>query len=157
MVTVILEYIGVVHIEQHSQEILAEESARIQTDIRTTFQSYQQETLQQLHELASGEKLQHVLLYQKENNVSDIVDLLRTRGSEDLSLEVYDQKKTLVGWFGNHGSVPADSLFSERERSCILQGTIYSYFVIVIPLVDNHRTVGYLAGKRLFKVGYADQ
>jgi len=154
LVTYIAEYIVAGYIGAHEQEILTEECSTIQTDIRQTFDAYQQETLQRLHALANDGKLQHVLVDQNENNASEIFEMLHDRKSGDISLEVYDAKKTLIGWNGTEGSTLADSLFGERERSCILQGPIYSYFVIVIPLVENHQAIGYLAGKRLFDVNY---
>ena len=152
LVTTIAEYIVAGYIGEHEQEILTEEYSSIQTDIRQTFNAYQQETLQRLHDLTGDGKLQHILVDQNENNASEIFEMLHDRKSEDISLEVYDAKKTLIAWNGTEGSALGDSLFG--ERSCILQGPIYSYFVIVIPLVENHQTIGYLAGKRLFDVNY---
>jgi two-component system nitrogen regulation sensor histidine kinase NtrY len=71
-----------------------------------------------------------------------------------ITLEYYDSTRTLTAWEGPAGPEIDPGELDGRHRSYIDEGPIYSYLVIVVPVIRSDRVSGHVVAKRLFTVNH---
>ncbi len=70
------------------------------------------------------------------------------------SVEVYDSELDLLGWSKSIGSDIKLDRISPKPFSYIKQGSIFSWLLIVHPILKNDLPIGYVFVKKLFDVNY---
>ncbi len=143
------------HLSSHWSEIRQAEEGEAVRDFQTRFHAFEQsihqslDSIQQLpaFQLAfstDDDSVQEVIFFTK------ILPQLRT----NLSLEIYDEDKHLIGWNGPRGPTYRLTNLSDRPRTFVADDQIYTYLLVSHPLMSGPNLVGYLVGKRLLDVDY---
>ncbi len=135
-------------------ERLVTEEAATSAKVRGAFSAYQKESLDLLERLALRKEVADVLTLTSDSSLNQVFSLLVSASRPDYALELYNRKDYIVAWAGNRGPQLDRSRIPERKTSLVLQGPIYSYLLLSVPVVREADTLGMLIGKRLFDVNY---
>ncbi|MDI6766348.1 MAG: ATP-binding protein [Bacteroidota bacterium] len=153
-VTFLYEILSINYIEDNWERISTNEKQYLIHDIQSRFKDYQNETLNILERIADSPELKSILLKNPDSSFVEIFELLLKRKHNDVSVELFDRHKSLLGWAGNRGKIIDTSEIKSWESSFLLKGQIYSYLIVSIPIFNNQNIIGFLIGKRLFEVNY---
>jgi len=135
----------------------AREDVRVQKrseEVQSEFASYEQETLSKVEPLALDSALGTLVALRGEQTSEDLFELLLRNAPQGISVEIYDTTGDQLGWNGNEGPAVPSTLFTNRREYAVLQGPLYTYLLISIPLQHDSDICGYLVAKRLFDVSY---
>ncbi len=142
------------YISSHWQSISAAEEQRSQNDVQSRFTTFQQETIRLVEQIEGLQGIHEVLANSDNSSIVQLFGILKQMSREDLSLEVFDHDKHLLSWAGSRGPFVDSMAFTSVHNSFVSQGPIYSYLIVVVPDSVDGRILGYVVGKRLFKVNY---
>ncbi len=145
-------YISYVH--DHWQAISLELDNNQESQIQKALQAYQHASFESVHRIAQSEKIFSLLLKQDSLTQTACFEVLQQYPVSDLSIELYDAQKNLLSWSGNRNPIVDTVRFQPEESSFILQGSIYTYLILVSPVIQHNSMLGYVVGKRLFDVNY---
>jgi two-component system nitrogen regulation sensor histidine kinase NtrY len=143
------------YIQGHWQEILLDEEQQVKKDFQARFHLFEQSIHQSLDSIRAVPSLQYVYStdddsVQEEIFFTRVLPQLKT----NLSLEVYDEDKHLIGWNGPRGPTFRMNNLSDQSHAFIADDQIYTYLLVSHPLRVGSDIVGYLVGKRLLDVDY---
>ena len=142
------------HIRQTWATIASTEEQRITDDIQSHFEAYVQETADTTQRIAQLAEVLETLRDTLPAPSSTLFGSLIAHSNPDISVEVYDRSKRLIGWAGDRGPELDRNLLTTRAVSYVLEGPIYSYLIVCVPIVGQRDTMGFVAGKRLLDVNY---
>src|SRR2546425_1181810 len=142
------------HIRQTWETIASAEEQRITDDIQSRFEAYVKETVDTTQRIAELAEVQQTLRDTLPEPSSTLFGSLIAHSNPDISVEVYDRTKRLLGWAGDRGPELDRSLLTTKAVSYVLEGPIYSYLIVSVPIVEQRDTIGFVAGKRLLDVNY---
>ncbi len=153
-ITFLFEIVGTNYIESNWEQLSRNEKRSRIHDIQARFQDYQAETLMMIERITEYHELKSILLKYPDTSFVDIFEYLLKQKHNDISFELYDSNKSLLGWAGNRGKIIDTSDIQSWKSSFLIKGQIYSYLIVTIPIINNHKIIGFLVGKRLFDVNY---
>src|SRR5437660_116974 len=142
------------HIRRTWATIASSDEQRITDDIQSSFEEYLRQTVDTTERIAGLEEVRQTLGDTLPVPSSNLFGSLIAHSSPDISIEVYDRSKRLICWAGDRGPELDPSLLATKAVSSVLEGPIYSYLIVSIPIVGRTDTIGFVAGKRLLDVNY---
>ncbi len=126
----------------------------VATEFQASFLAYQTESRTAIEKVFGNETLSNVLASGDSASRRSIFEILTATAPTDFSVELYDRQKGLVAWSGIRGTSVDTLLFRDSPASAVVQGPIYSYLIVVIPIHPRPDAKWYGVGKRLFDVNF---
>ena len=142
------------YLTSHWQEISTNEEHQLRDDVQLRFDAYQKETLRFVEEAAHSCSTPFEQIDSNRTALITLFQSLKKSARMDLSLEVYNERKQTLCWVGNRSPSIDSSQLRPAATSFVMQGPIYSYVIVCVPLSDDRGVHGYVVGKRLFNVNY---
>ena len=142
------------YVTSHWQSISATEEQRLRDDVQSRFEAYQKETLQFVEQTAGLPTLRSEYSDSDRTALIGLFEIVKQNARPDLSLEVYNRHKQIISWAGSRGPSVDSAQFQLTSNSFVLQGPIYSYVVVTVPITGVREVQGYVVGKRLLNVNY---
>ncbi len=123
-------------------------------EIQSQFRKYQSETFDAIEQIAQSPDMRELLSRDNNTSRSIFFEHLLSNSIPEITEELYDRNKQILSWVGNRGIITDTSILTTKVNSAIIEGSIYSYYLVSVPIQKNDTIVGYLVGKRLFDVNY---
>src|ERR1041385_688943 len=142
------------HVRDHWATIVGAEERQLANDLQSRFRSYENEALDQTRAVAGRPEILAQLVMGDSLSEITLFESLIPASPKDVSIEVYDRTKRLVGWVGHRGPSLVPEQIAARESSFVQDGPLYSYLAISIPVKQGATPAGFVVGKRLFDVTY---
>ncbi|MBI3195476.1 MAG: HAMP domain-containing protein [Ignavibacteriae bacterium] len=147
------EKILVNNLEQNWTSIKTEKEQLLIQKVQSSFQQFQSESVEAVKQIA-----QHSTIVTSLSNRSTSTRILFEQigilAPTEQTMELFDSSKRLLCWNGNEG-IQTDTLWlNSQPTSFVVQGPIYSFLVVVYPVLHNSTLIGYGVSKRLFDVNY---
>ncbi|MBI3190019.1 MAG: HAMP domain-containing protein, partial [Ignavibacteriales bacterium] len=121
--------------------------------VQTSFGIFQNESVDAVRKIAMDSNVIS-LLSNNSTTARTFFEQVETLSPLEQTIELFDSAKHLLCWKGNEG-IQTDTLWLKSvPGSLVVQGPIYSFLVVVHPVVNNLFTIGYVVSKRLFDVNY---
>jgi two-component system, NtrC family, nitrogen regulation sensor histidine kinase NtrY len=149
----IWESIHLQYTQSHWDSIVLGEKEEYQESFNRNFSDYQNEVWDLAKKVSSETDLQRALRDSTAANHLPFFDILRRFADRNISLEVYDSRLEMMGWAGPSGAPVESAYFAGKDVSFILQGPLYSYLIVIIPVQDGS-IAGYVVAKKMFDVSY---
>ncbi|MBI4548734.1 MAG: HAMP domain-containing protein [Ignavibacteriae bacterium] len=140
------------YVERKWEAIQKEEEQNLHENFQSRFLTYYQETLHLTEQIALDPTVKESIFSSNIKPSAKLFEALLSHANPILSIEVYDREHTILGWVGDRGPSIDLQVMPEQHESFILEGPIYSYLVISVPIVDDENILCYVIGKRLFDV-----
>jgi signal transduction histidine kinase len=122
--------------------------------IQSQFSKYQSATSDAIAQIAQSPEMRELLSGDNNTSRSVFFEYLLSNSIPEITEELYDRNKQILSWAGNRGIITDTSFLTTKVNSVIIDGAIYSYYLISVPVQQNDTIVGYLVGKRFFDVNY---
>jgi len=136
------------------EKFSSEKEQRLSEEIQSKFSEYQSRTSRAIGLVISQTSLREVLANSPDTSSSVFFEILISYVKPDLSLELFSAQRRTLSWAGNRGPLIDSSCLLKKTTTFVLQGPIYTYLVVSVPVARGSDTCGYLVGKRLFDVNY---
>ncbi|MBI5020188.1 MAG: HAMP domain-containing protein [Ignavibacteriales bacterium] len=118
--------------------------------IQNEFIQFQQSILNQLEQLSTDRFV--VTAINAKDDQDSLFDYLLRVKSIGTSIEIFDSNKNSVAWVNDYGPhIPLKNIVDSVSIT-IIQNPLFTYIAIIRPIIDNGKTSGYIAGKRLLDV-----
>lgn len=132
-----------------SKSILEKRSS----SIKAAFASYQRESFELVDAVAKSPALIHS--FSKDpSSLLTLFESLQNAPLAEFSLEARDANRRLLAWAGNRPIEIVPESLRVIPGSFVVQGPIYSYLVICVPINTSDTIRGFILGTRLFEVNY---
>src|ERR1051326_568525 len=146
------EQIYLSSMERNWKNLSSDEERELAGYIQSEFSSYEREALSFVKSVANLPELKPSTGIEADGRRN--FEVLLAHQLPELSLELFDSQKHLVGWSGTRGpSIDTGKLGSEA-KSFVIDGAIYSYLVVAVPIKAGRSVTGFVVGKSLFEVNY---
>lgn len=145
-------YVG--YIESNWGTVAERDAGARASELRDAFEKYQRGAERSTARVASLPEIEAQFRSYSASSREQLFELLNARAPRSMVLEAFDTAYRSLAWSGGRGPGVPDSQFRAQASAFITQGPLYSQLIIVVPVIIEGRTAGYIAGKRLFDVNF---
>ena len=148
------EYFHGIYVDKNWKTKSYQLEQELTLSIQTKFETYESETFRSVEKIGQSRFLKEIFTKHQDTSRAIFFEFLLSNTAGDITLELSDRDKRTISWMGNRRPILDTVNLLPERNSFILEGAIYSYLIISIPIIENHSIVGYAVGKRLFDVNY---
>lgn len=138
-------------IESNWDQILKEKTAQLVSQTQNQFQNFQKDAAVLADRIANHKSVIDAVKNGDEQTLFQTQKLFDVKGG---SVEFYDSELYLLGWSKSIASDIRLNRSTTKPISYIEQGSIFSWLLIVRPILKNDVPIGYVLVKKLFDVNY---
>ncbi|MDI6803533.1 MAG: ATP-binding protein [Bacteroidota bacterium] len=138
-------------IESNWGAILKEKTALLISQTQNQFQKFQNYAASLAAQITNHKSIIDAVSGGDEQALFRSLKIFEVKGG---SIEVYDSELYLLGWSKSIGSDIKLNRTSTKPFSYIEQGSIFSWLLVVHPIMKNDLPIGYVFVKKLFDVNY---
>ncbi len=147
----LVEIFFVKSIKINWETISKEKTALLVSQSQNHFQNFQNDAASIAARIAKYESVVEAVSGGDEQALFQSLKIFDVKGG---SVEVYDSELYLLGWSKSIGSDIKLYRTSPKPFSYIEQGSIFSWLLVVHPILKNDLPIGYVFVKKLFDVNY---
>lgn len=138
-------------IESNWRTIANEKTALLISQSQSQFQNFQNVAASLATHIANQKSVIDAVADEDEQALFRTLKLFDVKSG---SVEVYDSELYLIGWSKSIGSDIKLNRSTTKPISYIEQGSIFSWLLVVHPILKNDLPIGFVVVKKLFDVNY---
>ncbi len=150
-ISYLVEYFFVKSISSNWETISKEKTTLLISQTQKQFQTFQNDAASLAAQITNHKSIIDAISAGDEQALFQSLKIFDVKGG---SVEVYDNDLYLLGWSKSIGSDIKLIRTSEQPFSYIEQGSIFSWLLVVHPIMKNDLPIGYVFVKKLFDVNY---